>query len=77
MIGGARSGKGRRVSDQRAGLTPVYLATATAGDGEMTDRIRRHQERRGDIWQTVEEPLDLVSALKEAVLLSQLCWWTA
>ena len=32
----------------------------------MTDRIRRHQERRGDIWQTVEEPLDLVSALKEA-----------
>ena len=68
VIGGARSGKSAHAESliKESGLTPVYLATATAGDGEMTDRIRRHQERRGDIWQTVEEPLDLVSALKEA-----------
>ncbi len=68
VIGGARSGKSAYAETliEESGLTPVYLATATAGDSEMTDRIRRHQERRGDIWQTVEEPLDLVSALKEA-----------
>ena len=29
----------------------------------MSDRIRLHQDRRGDGWTTVEEPLDLVGAL--------------
>ena len=33
---------------------PVCVATATAGDGEMSDRIRRHQLRRPPQWGLVE-----------------------
>ena len=43
----------------------TYLATATAGDAEMAQRISEHRERRGDRWQTVEEPLRLVEVLRE------------
>lgn len=69
ILGGARSGKSGYAEAQtlalaRArGLTPVYLATAEAWDGEMTDRIARHRADRGDGWTTVEEPLGLPRAL--------------
>ena len=43
----------------------TYLATATAGDAEMAERIRAHRERRGEQWRTVQEPLRLVEALHE------------
>ena len=69
VLGGARSGKSAyaeglveaHVEDHVGG---IYLATATAGDAEMAERIRRHQARRGETWTTVEEPLDLIGALK-------------
>jgi adenosylcobinamide kinase/adenosylcobinamide-phosphate guanylyltransferase len=41
----------------------VFLATATAGDAEMADRILAHQRERGDRWRTVEEPLALAATL--------------
>ena len=67
VIGGARSGKSEHAEllVAQSGLSPFYLATATAGDGEMMNRIIQHQERRGDKWQTVEEPVNLVAALKK------------
>jgi len=34
----------------------LYVATATAGDGEMAERIARHQQRRPDDWGLEEEP---------------------
>ncbi len=70
VLGGVRSGKSAyaenliesHVEDEGSG---IYLATATAGDDdEMAERIRRHQARRGRAWTTVEEPLDLIGALK-------------
>jgi len=35
-------------------------------DDEMVLRIEEHQERRGDVWETVEEPLALVDALGQS-----------
>ncbi len=49
---------------EASGLQPLYLATGRAFDTEMESRIAIHRERRGPQWQTVEEPLDLVTALK-------------
>ena len=64
VLGGARSGKSRYaeqlVESQGRGL---YLATAEPMDEEMRARIAKHQARRGDIWETIEEPRELVAVL--------------
>jgi adenosylcobinamide kinase / adenosylcobinamide-phosphate guanylyltransferase len=83
VLGGARSGKSafaeRMIADSN--LAPVYLATATAGDEEMKDRIAHHRSRRGPDWTTVEEPLALIDALaqvsqpRRAVLVDCLTLW--
>ena len=66
ITGGARSGKsGFAVTEaEKAGDRLVYIATATAGDPEMEERIRRHRDERGNGWETIEEPLDLAGTVK-------------
>ncbi len=75
ITGGARSGKSAHgealiMSHPAAadGAPPIYLATAEARDGdrdgEMAARIRRHRDRRGTGWQTIEEPLDIAAVLE-------------
>lgn len=82
VLGGARSGKSAFAEALVARAdTPVYLATAEAGDREMAERIRLHQARRGQRWTTVEEPLDLAGRLAgwaapgRAVLVDCLTLW--
>ena len=70
VLGGARSGKSRHAESlidsaiaagRFGGAT--YVATAQELDAEMAARIAEHRRRRGDLWHTVEAPLDLVAAL--------------
>jgi adenosylcobinamide kinase/adenosylcobinamide-phosphate guanylyltransferase len=83
VLGGARSGKSLFAEQliEHSNLTRIYLATATAGDDEMSARIRQHRRRRGEDWITVEEPLALVDALTReathgrAVLVDCLTLW--
>ena len=67
VLGGIRSGKTGLAEAQalQQSLPVVYVATATAGDEEMTQRISRHQTLRPDVWGLVEEPLDLAKVLRE------------
>ena len=74
VLGGQKSGKSRRAEalacdwmaqspDHRA----VMIATATAWDDEMKDRIARHQLDRAERvpgMTTVEEPIDLGKAIQ-------------
>lgn len=85
VLGGARSGKsvyGERLAE-RFGGPMTYLATAEAGDDEMTARIADHRARRGNRWTTVEEPLELADAVTRAdksggaVLVDCLTLWIA
>jgi adenosylcobinamide kinase / adenosylcobinamide-phosphate guanylyltransferase len=65
ILGGARSGKSayaQALAEAHA-FERLYLATATPGDEEMAARIARHQAERGKGWITLEEPLDVASAL--------------
>ncbi|PCJ90190.1 MAG: bifunctional adenosylcobinamide kinase/adenosylcobinamide-phosphate guanylyltransferase [Porticoccaceae bacterium] len=67
ILGGVRSGKSL-LAEQRAeatGLDLLYLATATAGDAEMSERIRHHQARRQEKWALLEEPTELAKALSQ------------
>jgi len=82
VLGGARSGKsrmGERLALGAGGGRPVYVATAQAFDDEMRQRIAEHRARRGDVWRTVEAPIDLARALAEAgdapVLVDCLTLW--
>ena len=66
VLGGTRSGKST-YAETLALARPaprLYLATAEAGDAEMTERIRLHRVRRAQHWTTVEEPLDLPGTLR-------------
>ncbi len=64
VLGGGRSGKSRFaeqiVEAQGQGL---YLATAEPMDDEMRERVAKHKARRGDKWDTIEEPCEIVAVL--------------
>ena len=61
ILGGARSGKSSFAEQigREAGKSVLFIATASASDDEMAERIRKHQASRPSGWQTLELPLDL------------------
>ena len=64
VIGGARSGKSRYAESLAKGHK-FYVATAEVSDEEMRQRIEAHKKQRGEGWQTIEAPLDLVGELQK------------
>jgi adenosylcobinamide kinase/adenosylcobinamide-phosphate guanylyltransferase len=85
ILGGARSGKSRYALRLAEVAAPkrVFIATGSAGDNEMTERIRRHRAERGADWTTVETPVELTDALaieareNRAVVVDCLTFWLA
>lgn len=80
VLGGARSGKSALAEGLVTALPPpwTYVATGQAWDAEMRTRIALHRDRRLPGWVTVEEPLDLCRALRDAkgpVLVDCLTLW--
>jgi len=65
VLGGARSGKSRFAEQLAlAQDDPLhYIATAEAGDAEMTERIHHHRSERSERFTTHECPHDLAGEL--------------
>ena len=91
VTGGARSGKSTFAEKLALKLCAepthrVYLATAQAFDEEMKQRIKAHQERRKNLFVTLEEPVELGIVLQKAcfqleengvILVDCLTVWTS
>jgi adenosylcobinamide kinase/adenosylcobinamide-phosphate guanylyltransferase len=68
IIGGCRSGKSRFAIEYAQKISVksrMFIATCTADDDEMRQRIARHRQERGRDWFTVEEPLRLPETVIE------------
>ncbi|GJL82503.1 MAG: adenosylcobinamide kinase/adenosylcobinamide phosphate guanyltransferase [marine bacterium B5-7] len=65
ILGGIKSGKSQFGASlaEASGLEVVFIATGTAGDEEMRQRIERHRAERPAHWLSVEEPLHLAREL--------------
>lgn len=83
ITGGARSGKSSFAEKLtfQFGNKLGYLATAQTLDVEMIERVKKHQNRRGNEWSTIEEPIQLAKALVgcdgqyHAILVDCLTLW--
>ncbi len=82
MTGGVRAGKSSAAQKKAlewGGQNVSVIATAQGLDDEMRLRIAAHQTDRPAEWETIEEPLDIASALQRAqhqtVLLDCANFW--
>lgn len=83
ILGGVKSGKSALAERLAIStmLNVTYIATATADDTAMQQRIHHHQQHRPPHWHTVEEPIQLAKALtehcqsKQCVLVDCLTLW--
>jgi len=67
VTGGCRSGKSRyalHYANQHFS-EKLFMATCEALDEEMARRIENHKKVRGPEWQTIEEPVEIVSKINE------------
>lgn len=66
IIGGCRSGKSRhalQIAETSGTRQKLFIATCVPQDEEMRERVRRHQQERGDDWQALEVPIEVASAI--------------
>ena len=86
VVGGGRSGKSTfaeklAIKKSKDSKKRYYLATAEAFDGEMKSRIKKHQERRGDLFITIEESIEISKVIDkiqddaECILVECLSVW--
>src|SRR6185312_4261333 len=70
LLGGARAGKSSYAVNlaQTAATSDASvccIATAEPSDAEMSERIAIEQKARPSQWRTIEEPYQLVDALRQ------------
>ena len=81
FIGGIKSGKSLHAEEytlKHAKNIPVYLATTEFMDEEMKERIAEHKLQRSENFLTVEEPMNLLEAIrpmKSIVLVECVSMW--
>jgi adenosylcobinamide kinase/adenosylcobinamide-phosphate guanylyltransferase len=82
FTGGIKSGKSRLaeayILELAATEKPYYLATTEFFDDEMQERVRIHQQRRQDLFITIEEPVKLFEVLQKCqgpVLVECVSMW--
>ena len=65
ILGGARSGKSDYAEQlgRESSKSVLFIATATAFDDEMRERIQNHRATRPHEWQTLEAPMNVGAAL--------------
>ncbi len=74
ILGGARSGKSSLAEKLASQYRRVlFVATAEALDEDMEHRIAQHRLSRPSEWSTLEEPIDLASALESVDDLYDVC----
>jgi adenosyl cobinamide kinase/adenosyl cobinamide phosphate guanylyltransferase len=67
ITGGASSGKSAFALGMFGDRKRVaFIATGVRTDADMVQRISAHRAQRPPSWETIEEPLDLISALRKA-----------
>jgi adenosylcobinamide kinase/adenosylcobinamide-phosphate guanylyltransferase len=66
ILGGARSGKSTYAQKlaERSGRPVAFIATAQAGDEEMSARITKHRADRPAEWTTLEIQRDIAAYLR-------------
>lgn len=79
ITGGTRSGKSsfaKRLAEENS-TNPVFLATARIWDKDFKERIKRHQDDRGDNWYTIEEEknIDKLTIGDNTVVLDCITLW--
>ena len=84
LTGGARSGKSTAAlsAAASAGAPVTFIATAEAGDDEMTERIERHRAARSAAWNTIEAPIHLAQAVEQVdaeatIIIDCLSMWVS
>ncbi len=67
FIGGIKSGKSKNAEEyvlKHSQKKPIYLATTEFFDDEMREKVQKHQDDRGDNFQTLEESLELSKVIQ-------------
>lgn len=85
ITGGVKSGKSSCALNfgNGKGQDRAFIATATAFDDEMQQKILNHRKERGDKWKTFEEPKDVagvitkISGVFNVVLVDCMTLWVS
>ena len=84
ITGGASSGKSDFALELLRDRSDVtFIATGVASDPEMAQKIRLHKIQRPSRWDTIEEPVDLIKAVRSvkkehgAIILDCLTFWVS